>query len=47
LIFGAKFAIQNILVSDDEDIIGAVHEAMAMTGGFWDEDEDEDPPTFL
>jgi len=42
----AKFAIQNILVSDDEDIIDAVHEAMAMAGGFWDEGEDEDPPTF-
>lgn len=35
-----------LLVSDDEDIIDAVHEAMAMTGAFWDEDEDEDPPTY-
>jgi hypothetical protein len=35
-----------LLDSEDEDIIDAVHEAMAMAGGFWDEDEDEDAPTF-
>jgi len=31
---------------DIMDIIDAVHEAMAMPGAFWEEDEDEDPPTF-
>ncbi len=34
-----------LLDSEDEDIIDTVHEALAMTGEFWDEDEDEDPPT--
>ena len=28
--------------SDDEDIVEAVHEAMAMTGGLWGEGDDED-----
>jgi len=34
-----------LLDSDDEDIIDTVHESLAMTGEFWDEDEDEDAPT--
>lgn len=34
-----------LLDSEDEDIIDTVHEALAMTGELWDEDEDEDPPT--
>ncbi|CAB1061494.1 hypothetical protein D1BOALGB6SA_6267 [Olavius sp. associated proteobacterium Delta 1] len=35
-----------LLDSDDEDISDAVYEALAMTGAFWDEDDDEEPPTF-
>ena len=34
-----------LLDSEDEDIVDTVHEALAMTGEFWGEDEDEDPPT--
>ena len=36
-----------LLDSDDEDIIDAVHEALAMSGAYWeaDDDEDEDAPT--
>jgi hypothetical protein len=34
-----------LLDSDDEDIVDAVHEALAMTGALWDLDDDEDAPT--
>ena len=34
-----------LLDSDDEDISEAVSEALAITGMFWDDDEDEDGPT--
>ena len=34
-----------LLDSDDEDISEAVYEALAITGMFWDDDEDEDAPT--
>jgi hypothetical protein len=33
------------LDSDDEDILDAVHEALAMTGSLWDWDDDDDHPT--
>ncbi len=35
-----------LLDSDDEDIVDAVHEALAMTDALWDLDDDEDNPTF-
>lgn len=31
--------------SDDEDIVDAVHEALAMSGALWDLDDDEENPT--
>ena len=34
-----------LLDSDDEDIVDAVHEALAMTDAMWDLDDDEDHPT--
>jgi len=34
-----------LLESDDEDIVDAVYEALALTGQFLDEDDDEDAPT--
>ncbi len=34
--------ISPLLDSEDEDIIDVVHEALTMTGAFWDEDEDDD-----
>ena len=34
-----------LLDSDDEDIVDAVHEALAMTGALWDLDDDENDPT--
>lgn len=34
-----------LLDSNDEDIVDAVHEALAMTGALWDLDDDEDDPT--
>ena len=34
-----------LLDSDDEDISDAVYEALAMTGMFWDDDDDENTPT--
>ena len=37
--------LSDFLKSDDEDIVDAVHEALAMTGAMWDWDDDEDPPT--
>lgn len=41
----ASEIISPLLDSDDEDIIDVIYEALAMTGVFWDEDEEEDPPT--
>lgn len=38
--------ISPLLDSADEDIIDVVHEALAMAGAFWDDDDDEDAPTF-
>ena len=32
----------DLLVSDDEDIVDAVQEAMAMTGEPWDDEDEED-----
>ena len=41
----ASEIITPLLDSDDQDIVDAVYEALAMTGDFWDEDEGEDTPT--
>jgi hypothetical protein len=34
-----------LLDSDDEDIVDAVHEALAMGDAFWDDGDDDDAPT--
>jgi len=41
----ASDILNPLLDSDDEDIVDAVYEALAMTDVFWDDDEDEDAPT--
>ena len=41
----ASEIISPLLDSEDDDIIDVIHEALAMSGAFWDEDEDEDSPT--
>ena len=44
----ASEILRPLLRSDDEDIVGAVHEALAMAGEFDEdeEDDDEEPKTF-